>query len=203
MNLYLTLQIAHSYLYSGNRRKFWEILNSVLSMTTSTFNYPEAIHPLTGGGIMGDGHHGWADAEIASAVRDAFVYERNYAEEVFLLHGIPPEWFDEGKQFSIESATLSTGKININVTSIEGMTNIKIDFQPDKDFTGTKWILNLPIKASEIIERENKIPFETSGKNETTIGLQLKSLNLKIYKPKVLSPGAITSFQISVVQGLT
>ena len=203
MNLYLTLQIAHSYLYSGNRRKFWKIFSSVLSMATSTLNFPEAIHPLTSGGIMGDGHHGWAAAEIASAARDAFVYERNYSEEVFLLHGIPPEWFDTGKEFIIKGAPLSSGKISINVTSLEEMTNIRIDFHPNKDFTGSKWILNLPFKASEVIEEENKIPFEYAEKNETKLCLQPKSVNLKIYKPKVLSPEAITSPQISVVQGLT
>ena len=76
MNAYLTLHVAHAYLYSGNREKYWEILVAVISNSTATFTFPEAIHPITGGGVMGDGHHGWAAAEIVLAIRDAFVYER-------------------------------------------------------------------------------------------------------------------------------
>jgi hypothetical protein len=96
-NPYITLQIAHSYLYIGKREMFYKILNDVFEYASPTFNYPEAIHPLTGSGVIGDGHHGWAAAEILSAMRDAFVFEKNYYSiesiELILLSGIPKEWF--------------------------------------------------------------------------------------------------------------
>ena len=38
----------------------------VLDYASPTLNFPEAIHPLTGGGVIGDGHHGWAAAETVS-----------------------------------------------------------------------------------------------------------------------------------------
>jgi hypothetical protein len=193
MNIYLTLQIAHSFLYSGNRKKFWEIFNSVLSMATSTFNYPEAIHPLTGGGIMGDGHHGWAAAEIASAVRDAFVYEPDLRDgkEVLLFPGIPLEWFEAGKEFSVRSAPISSGKISMQVSSSEEKINIEIEFYPIKETIGTRWKLILPFKVYEILEGENKISFESTGKNETILYLQPKSWSLK-----ALYSREVKSFQI-------
>jgi hypothetical protein len=33
-------------------------LNDVVEYASPTLNYPEAIHPLTVGGVIGDWHHG-------------------------------------------------------------------------------------------------------------------------------------------------
>ena len=40
-----------------------------------TWTWPEAIHPRLDGGCMGDGHHGWAAAELLTFVRDLLVRE--------------------------------------------------------------------------------------------------------------------------------
>ena len=66
-NPYITLQIAHSFLFFGEREKCFNIFSDVMSYASSTNNFPEAIHPLTDGGVMGDGHHGWASAEVLVA----------------------------------------------------------------------------------------------------------------------------------------
>jgi hypothetical protein len=132
MNAYLTLHVAHAFLYCGNREKFWEIFMSVTSNCSETFNYPEAIHPVTGGGVMGDGHHGWAAAEIILAVRDAFLFERfsNTLElmELVLFAGIPAFWFEQSKPFSIKNAPVPGGKISIIVIPSEIIISIRIDF---------------------------------------------------------------------------
>jgi hypothetical protein len=117
LNVYLSLQIAHAWLHAGDRRKFWRIMQSVIRRATPTFNYPEAIHPLTGGGVMGDGHHGWAAAELLLAMRDAFVREtwdpRGNAPSLLLLGGIPEEWWYTSKGFTFENAPVPGGKLTI------------------------------------------------------------------------------------------
>jgi len=76
-NPYLTLQLAHSYLWMGESRRAWEIAETIFNQTQSPYSLPEAIHPTSGGGSMGDGHHGWAAAEIVLFLRDCLVRERD------------------------------------------------------------------------------------------------------------------------------
>ena len=130
MNPYLTLQIAHSYLYAGKRELFWEILHDVVSLSSSTNNFPEAIHPITKGGSMGDGHHGWAAAEIVLALHDAFIFENSNSKpkELIFLQGIPRNWFLSSKSFYIKNSPTSEGSINIFIEPVnsENEINIKI-----------------------------------------------------------------------------
>ncbi len=74
-NPYLTLQLAHSYLFMNDIVRAWEVAETIFRQTVSPYSLPEAIHPRTGGGSMGDGHHGWASAEIILFVRDCLVQE--------------------------------------------------------------------------------------------------------------------------------
>ena len=153
MNPYLTLQVAHSYLYAGKRELFWEILNNVVSFSSPTNNYPEAIHPFTKGGSMGDGHHGWAAAEIVLALRDAFIYENSNSNpnEIIFLQGIPGKWFLSSKNFYIKNVPTSDGSISIFIEPVNDVNeiNIMIEFHKTKD-TKSKWILNLPFENIEV-----------------------------------------------------
>ena len=154
MNPYLTLQIAHSYLFAGKRKSFWNIFNDVVSYASSTNNYPEAIHPVTNGGSMGDGHHGWAAAEIVLAVHDAFIFEKNNSKqkELILLQGIPGEWFLNSSDFYIKNAPVSDGILDIMIrhekeSSI--LINIKLNGLLD---TGRRWKISLPFESLEVKE---------------------------------------------------
>ena len=119
MNPYLTLHMAQAYLYAGNRDRFWTLLTTVLAKASSTGAFPEAIHPLTGGGSMGDGHHGWACAEVLHAVRDALVHERwwNAARscDLVLCAGVPETWFRLGMTFGIQSTSTPHGMLSLAV----------------------------------------------------------------------------------------
>jgi len=160
MNPYLTLHIAHSYLFAGNRKKFWEIFSSVLSKASPTLNYPEAIHPFTGGGVMGDGHHGWVAAEILSAVRDAFIFENVDENEAVLLQGIPAEWFEGSNKFTLSNSPLTSGTISIFIESSEGKIIIKIDFKKNQGIdTDWKWKIKLPVQILEARDGEEIISF--------------------------------------------
>ena len=94
LNPYLTIQLANSYLYLGDRKSFNKLFMDTFKKKTSVNNFPEAINPLTGGGCMGDGHHAWAAAEIVSAFRDMFLWEDDEHQELKIFSGIPEEWFN-------------------------------------------------------------------------------------------------------------
>ena len=47
----------------------------VADLASPTGQWPEAIHPQTGGGCMGDGHHVWAAAEWVLMLRYCFLRE--------------------------------------------------------------------------------------------------------------------------------
>ena len=155
MNPYLTLQIAHSYLFAGKRELFRNILNDVVSCASSTNNFPEAIHPITRGGSMGDGHHGWAAAEIALALHDAFIFEINNKKqkEVVMLQGIPKEWFLNSSTFYIKNTPFSDGTVDIYIKSDYDKNCIQliIDINGKLD-QERQWKLNLPFECLEVKE---------------------------------------------------
>ena len=57
------MHIAHSLLLLGDVRGAWEVADTILHQAKPPYSFPEAMHPRSGGGSMGDGHHGWAAAE--------------------------------------------------------------------------------------------------------------------------------------------
>lgn len=74
LNAYLTLEMAQVLLRAGNPR-FRDLLKTVADLASPTGQWPEAIHPHTGGGCMGDGHHVWASAEWLLLIRNCIVRE--------------------------------------------------------------------------------------------------------------------------------
>ncbi len=93
LGTYLTLQVAFAELDAGDRRAL-DRLEWMLANATSTWTWPEAIHPRVAGGCMGDGHHGWAAAEFLSFVRSMLVRETSDGLELFSM--IPESWYGQG-----------------------------------------------------------------------------------------------------------
>lgn len=75
-NPYLTMHVAHSLLLMGDVQAAWEVADTLLHQAKPPYSFPEAMHPRSGGGSMGDGHHGWAAAEIILFFRDCVVNDR-------------------------------------------------------------------------------------------------------------------------------
>jgi len=75
VNCYLSAQLGQCYLANGNPRA-WQVVKYLLRHASSTFTWPEAFHPITLGGCMGEGHHGWAAAEWALLLRNLMFYEK-------------------------------------------------------------------------------------------------------------------------------
>jgi hypothetical protein len=107
-NPYLTLQIAHAHLLEGNVEEAWKIAETIFRQSSPPFALPEAIHPKTGGGSMGDGHHGWAAAEIVLFLIDCLVRERENTLHFF--SDVPPGAVSWGKDISIHGIATSFGK---------------------------------------------------------------------------------------------
>jgi len=89
INAYLTLAVAQTLLRRGDAR-FAGLVDRVAVLASPTGQWPEAIHPRTGGGCMGDGQHGWAAAEWVVMMRSLFVREEDAG--LVVGSGLPPAW---------------------------------------------------------------------------------------------------------------
>lgn len=94
VNAYLTLHVAQALLRAGDSRHV-DLMLRVAELASPTGHWPEALHPHTGGGCMGDGHHAWAAAEWVAMLRNCFVREEG--EALHLGTGIPGEWLEGGQ----------------------------------------------------------------------------------------------------------
>ena len=113
-NAYLTLHVAQVLLRCGDSRCL-ELIKKVASLATSTGQWPEAIHPHTLGGCMGDGQHVWAAAEWILMIRNMFVREEK--ESLIIGSGIPKEWLHQSEEISFGPAPTPFGTISIFITT--------------------------------------------------------------------------------------
>jgi len=132
INPYLTLHLAQVLLRSGDPRYF-DLMTAVANLATSTGQWPEAIHPRTGGGCMGDGQHVWAAAEWVMIVRNCFVREEDNL--LILCSGIPRIWIDKKQPITFGPAPTNFGDINISIKP--QAQNILIEWSG-------KWFVNEP-----------------------------------------------------------
>jgi len=113
VNAYLTLHISQILLRAGDPR-YLDLMDTIADLATPTGQWPEAIHPRTLGGCMGDGHHVWAAAEWILMIRNCFVREEG--AQLVLCSGIPRRWLDAGQRISFGPAPTAFGTITVTVT---------------------------------------------------------------------------------------
>lgn len=114
INAYLTLDLAQTLLRAGDP-KFADPFRRVGELATPTGQWPEAIHPQTLGGCMGDGQHGWAAAEWIMMVRNCFVREE--FDHLVIGSGILPEWLAPDTAISYGPTLTRWGPVSV---SLEG-----------------------------------------------------------------------------------
>ena len=112
LGTYLTLQLAFVELACGDPRAMAR-LEWMVGAATPTFTWPEAIHPLLGGGCMGDGHHGWASADFLSLVRCLLVRETEVG--IALCSMLPQEW--QGQDLAVDRAPTHRGLLSFSLRS--------------------------------------------------------------------------------------
>ena len=114
INPYLTLHIAQVLLRAGDMR-FFDLVTSIRDLASPTGQWPEAIHPRTGGGCMGDGQHIWASAEWVLMTRNIFVREEGSG--LILASGIPRHWVNKQQVLSLGSTPTPYGSISVSIES--------------------------------------------------------------------------------------
>ena len=111
-NAYLTLHVAQALLRNGDPR-YLRLMDRVAELASPTGQWPEAIHPRTGGGCMGDGHHVWASAEWVMMLRHCFVREEG--EGLMLCQGVPSRWLREDRAVSFGPAPTPFGRLSLSL----------------------------------------------------------------------------------------
>lgn len=112
MNAYLTLQIAQILLDAGDQR-YMRLVDRVAELASPTGQWPEAIHPRTGGGCMGDGHHAWASAEWILMMQRMFIRETQ--EGLSIGSGIPRHWLDSDEEISFGPTPTPYGELTVTI----------------------------------------------------------------------------------------
>jgi hypothetical protein len=114
INAYLTLDLAQTYLRAGDPR-FAELLRSTAMLASPTGQWPEAIHPNTLGGCMGDGQHGWAAAEWVMMIRNCFVREEREPAHLVAGSGLLAEWLASDSELFFGPTLTSWGPVSVRL----------------------------------------------------------------------------------------
>ena len=112
INAYLTLGLAQTLLRNGDSRH-GELLRRVAGLASPTGQWPEAIHPQTLGGCMGDGQHGWAAGEWIMMIRNCFVREESGS--LIIGSGILPEWMTGGSEILFGPTVTAWGPVTVRI----------------------------------------------------------------------------------------
>lgn len=116
-NIYLTCQIAKA-MQVVNDVRWFELFTAVRKAASPTFCWPEAIHPHSQGGCMGDGDHGWAVAEFLSLFRNALLREQGSV--LLLLPNLPSEIWQLKQRLHLIDFPTTFGKVNLNLCFFQG-----------------------------------------------------------------------------------
>ncbi len=169
---YLNMQYAETYLMQRDKH-CWYIIDWLLEHSTSTYTWPEAINPRTGGGVIGDGHHGWAVADWCHLLRNVLFFEEG--ECLILTPALKDDWIKEGNVIEIQNAPSYFGKISfklqIKQNSATLIFNSSFVREPDEiEFNFPKEIKSAKIKEKEIPYEKNKIILHSADKLQLEIG---------------------------------
>lgn len=129
INIYLTLQIAQTMLRRGDPR-YLELMTACAALATETGTWPEAVHPHTLGGCMGDGHHAWAAAEWVSFMRNCFIREEG--DGLVIGSGIARKWLLRRQTLSFGPTPTEFGSVTVSIKPLNKTGNqCRVDIDAD------------------------------------------------------------------------
>jgi hypothetical protein len=128
VNAYLTLDIAQTLLRAGDPR-YRDLIEAVARMASPTGQWPEAIHPQSGGGCMGDGQHGWAAAEWAMMIRNMFVREED--DRLIIGSGLFADWLKSDEEVFFGPTPTPWGRVSVrlNPGTLEPTLTLEADWR--------------------------------------------------------------------------
>ncbi|MFN3603313.1 MAG: hypothetical protein ACK4UJ_01250 [Leptonema sp. (in: bacteria)] len=158
-NIYLSLQVAHSFFKLNYVKLARRILKKVLKVRNQLWAYPEAIHPTTLGGVMGDGFHGWASAELILLLKEFVISE--YKNTLSFLKGFRINELSKDR-FYFGPFPFYGGSISIEGYLQDKMGEIFICQKNAKPNSIKEFLVNIPIDhlSESNILVEPKIPFK-------------------------------------------
>jgi len=126
INAYLTLDVAQTMLRFGDAR--WrDLVRTVADLASPTGMWPEAIHPNSGGGCMGDGQHGWAAAEWVMMLRNCFVREEG--DRLIIGSGLFPKWLEGDVDLFFGPTLTPWGTISVRITQLPTQPELQVESQ--------------------------------------------------------------------------
>lgn len=160
---YLTLQLAHSFLFIGDLKRmdaclkwavwagsqeveglFGNIWKAALGAWNEQHCYPIAKdfkeHNFRKW-YMGDIPHGWACAEFMLLLRDITFFEvaEDSDPHIYLAPGVMPEWIENNESISVSEAPTTFGE-NISFTLNHNKTEKKITFRITQSPSDIKYV---------------------------------------------------------------
>ena len=148
VNAYLTLHVAQALLRADDPR-FASLVRAVASIASPTGHWPEAVHPRTGGGCMGDGHHAWAAAEWVAMMRNCFIREEGH--RLILGSGVLPEWLETDQDLAFGPVPTQFGLLSVVIAPVSehGDTSEAGGGSNSNEYR-VSWTANWHLQAPEI-----------------------------------------------------
>jgi hypothetical protein len=154
INCYLTLNLAQTLLRANDGR-YRKLIGRVADLASPTGQWPEAIHPFTNGGCMGDGQHGWAAAEWIFMIRNLFVREEG--DRSIFGSGIFPQWIATGETIRFGPALTFDGPLSISLKrKKDGVT---VTLEAEKDLASAGVEIRVPGHRPRSVSRYNETYF--------------------------------------------
>lgn len=155
VNSYLTMEMAECLLFMGDIGGY-KLIDYMLKLATPTWCWPEAIHPRTFGGCMGDGHHGWAAAEWLLLMRNLVIHEHGDVLQVTRL--LPSEWCRPGQRIAIRKAPTFFGVVSAIVEFSKGQETLLLKAQWRTPPREIRWYL--PAEGRRVVEPAEGVRLE-------------------------------------------
>ncbi len=112
LNPYLSVQLARALMLMGDAR-WYLILEGLIEHASTTYTWPEAMHPRMFGGCMGDGDHGWSAAEFLNLIREMLVSVRPGL--INIADAVPLKWYRPGMVLEAHGAPTPYGTVNFTL----------------------------------------------------------------------------------------
>jgi hypothetical protein len=124
LNPYLTLHLAQVLLRGGDPQHA-ALIDAVADLATDTGVWPEAVHPATGGGVIGDGQHGWAAAEWCLMMRALLIREEQ--DQLVVGPGVRTHWLDADEPICLGATPTRFGTVNITLRGTNGVSEAIVE----------------------------------------------------------------------------
>ena len=179
-NIYLSLQVAQCFLKLNYPKVTRKILKRVLQKRGRLWAYPEAIHPTSNGGVMGDGFHGWASAELILLFRELVISE--FKHRLYIFKGLrKKELFNT--QFTFGPFPYQGTKIFITGSFYQNEGELFLNIEKYQPFDIRECIINFPYKNLKDfkISIDPKIDYKIL-KNELILPKLAENIVIKFYR---------------------